>query len=174
MSTFPRRVVLTLVVIGLVVAAGAVPALATGLIEYRGRTSQDTPVRLYVITKENGRRFLRGFLMRGFDTTCEDATVERFSVTHGTRQNLRDEGTFSIDQRQSDLLSYRYEAQGTVGFKAATGTFEFLYASLTDADGSQVCTTGEMTWTADRFRRTSRLAAPARYGVAVTPVPHPG
>lgn len=132
----------------------ATPAGAGGLVTYRGGTSQDTPVRLYVEKKDSGRRFLRLFIARGFAVTCEDATTHRFSLTHTANQNLGKDGVFEIGSEQSGLLSFHYVANGIIRFKRASGTFDFRLANFDVGGSAQLCSTGLLEWSAVRVSRT--------------------
>ena len=140
----------------------ASPASAANEITYRGRTSApaDNRIHLRVLKKDNGRRFLTRLDVE-FTTTCEDATAETWGlgvswVRRG--EPIDSDGEFSV---QFDSLGDFFAFEGDVDFGRASGTVDFLYARLTqDHADSQICTTGELTWTADRTgSRPPRLTA---------------
>jgi hypothetical protein len=138
----------------------ASPALAANQISYRGRTSAppENRIRLRVLKKDNGRRFLnRAFI--DLTLICEDATTEDWSIGFGwggRGEPIQSDGQFSL---QYDFGSDFFGLEGDINFGRASGTFEFAQARLTeDHMDSQVCTTGELTWTADR--KGSRPARP--------------
>lgn len=57
--------------------------------------------------------------------------------------------------------TFYYEALHVAGvFRAqvADGTFENIWSSLTETEEAQLCTSGELTWTAERVPR-DRVAA---------------
>jgi hypothetical protein len=140
----------------------ALPASAARIITYRGETSAAKPNRvvLNVLRKDNGRRFLRNF---GFiyTLTCEDASTETWVTTWGFGRDgrrLGDGGEFSFHW-ESPFDDLAVEA--TVGFRHATGTFEAASPRFTDDhQDTQICTTGPLTWTAERTgSRPARLTA---------------
>ena len=110
--------------------------------------------------RESGRRFLRSFLIF-FTVTCEDGTT---GSLHGVgfsprRLRLGESQEFQLDRRPrpSEPSHYSFHLAGTVRFGSAEGTFELNYASLTEDDQAQLCTTGVVDWSADR-----RGSSPAR------------
>jgi hypothetical protein len=127
------------------------PAKANQLIIYRGRSSDDHRVVLYVVKKDSGRRFLRGFVAKRLTLTCEDATTHRVSLTVASRLRLGEEGTFELmGGDEGGLQSYAYSIEGLVRFRLAEGTLEFNAASLDDLGNAQLCTTGVLDWSAER------------------------
>ena len=141
-----------IVVALLLSVALALPASAARIITYRGETSAAKPNRvvLKVLRKDNGRRFLRSFSFI-YELTCEDASTERWGTSWSFGRDgrrLGDGGEFSFDYENSmDDLA----VEATVGFRHVTGTFEAAAARFTDDhQDTQICTTGPLTWSAER------------------------
>jgi len=132
------------------------PALAGQIITYRGQTSEAKRVRLEVLKRDSGRRFLREFRIF-FTVTCEDgSTGSLVGVGFGHRRlRLGEGGEFELVERWDPV--YSFHVAGTVRFGSAEGTFELNYAALTEDDQAQLCTTGVVDWSADR-----RRSVPAR------------
>ena len=143
------------------------PASAGQIIIYRGETSEAEPVSLGVLKRDSGRRFLRGFVIF-FTVTCEDGSTGSLDGIGFWPRRLRlgESGKFQIDSRPqpSEPSSYSIHLAGTVRFGSADGTFELNYASLTEDDQAQLCTTGVLDWSADRRKsdpaRITRMSLP--------------
>lgn len=145
----------------------ALPALASQVIEYRGETSAPSYNRViaYVLKKDSGRRFLQFIAVRSV-LTCEDATSFKSSVIIGIGR-LGEDGSFSrvIDDSDEfeDAGTY-VRVDGTIGFRHGSGTYLLSTAEVTaDGTDTQLCTTGELTWTVERIPHTQ--AEPSSMGV---------
>jgi hypothetical protein len=154
MRTLTRTVVPTVLALGLSVAL-AIPASASRSITYGGHTSASSPnrFRLEVVKKDNGRRFLRGADIE-YTATCEDASTSQggfgFTVFGGGGGDLRIGANGELSTEQ-DLGDFFLAIDGVIGFRHAEGTMVFSQADLTDDhQDAQLCTTGELTWTAER------------------------
>jgi hypothetical protein len=113
-------------------------------------------VKLFVSLHERtGRRFLTVFKARRLTATCEDASTHRISITHFGRTRLDEDGSFEIENQEA-LQSVLYRAVGTVRFRRASGTFEFRFANLNQKGDAQLCTTGDLSWSAERVRPDRR------------------
>jgi hypothetical protein len=137
-----------------IVLGGTPSATAAQEIRYRGETSQGEDVVLRVLKRDSGRRFLlRSYAF--FTATCEDSSTHYWSIAFGGRRRLNETGSFQIDFAKTGSAhnTHAYHIGGTVGFSSAEGTLEFRYASLNDAEEPQLCTSGELSWTARRLRR---------------------
>ena len=135
-------------------------ASAGQIITYRGETSEGKNVRLAVLKRDSGRCFLEFFVI-SFTVTCEDGSTGSLAGLGFIPRRLRlgEGGEFEFVERSqpSEPSSYSFHAAGTVRFGSAEGTFELHYASLTEDDQAQLCTTGVLDWSADR-----RKSDPAR------------
>lgn len=160
MRSTTRRTILS-VLAGVLTAILALPASAGQIIEYAGETSQADPVDLEVLKRESGRRFLREIVIF-FTVTCEDGSTGSLAGIGFNRYRrglrLSESGEFKIDKTHEPLNDFVvvYHLMGTVGFGSADGTFELRYATLTEDEQPQLCTTGVVDWSADR--RGSRPA----------------
>ena len=157
LRALPRATLSTAVAILLSLSL-ALPASGSQLIEYRGETSAPSYNRVsaYVLKKDNGRRFLRFIAARSI-LTCEDATTFKSSVIIGIGR-LDQDGSFSrvIDDsgELEDSATY-VRVDGTIGFRHGNGTYLLSTAEVTaDGTDSQLCTTGELTWTVERVPQT--------------------
>lgn len=130
----------------------AVPAVAGQLIRYEGHTSAPTynRVKAFVEKKDSGRRFLRFIVVRS-EVTCEDATTFRITAGIGIGR-LAEDGSFTrvIDEDEFGIPEY-IRVDGSIGFREGSGTYIYSTAKVID-DGtdSQLCSTGELTWTVER------------------------
>lgn len=153
-----RLLALTVVMLA-IVAAFAPAASARRVITYAGETSAPSWNRfeVTVVKKDSGRRLVIGFRMR-YTLTCADASTERWESwsQHWPGTPLGENGEFSDEQDSFD--EYR-RVDGVVSWAQASGTLEIVVARLTDDHtDSQLCTTGELSWTTDR--ESSRRALP--------------
>jgi hypothetical protein len=97
--------------------------------------------------------------------TCEAATTEDWSIGFGwvpRGERIQDDGQFSVE---IDFGQEFLELEGDIDFGRASGTVEWTIARLTeDHMDSQICTTDELTWAADRTG-----SRPARHTAASVP-----
>lgn len=149
----------------------ALPASAAQVITYQGNTSAATPNRigLDVLKRDDGRRFLQKLRVR-YTLTCEDASTYTSGVTiHWSRgPRLSETGEFSWDYpyaSDTEPSSWYFAVEGAIGFRNASGSVTTADAVLTDDFiDAQICTTGDLTWTAERTD-----TRPARLTAATTP-----
>ena len=131
----------------------ATPASAASEITYRGETSAppDNRIHLRVLKKDNGRRFLDRVRV-DLTIICEDAATEDWSIGFSwgrPGEPIESDGLFSFEFDLSGEFFFAIE--GDVDFGRASGTVEFLVPRLTqDHMDAQICTTGELTWNANR------------------------
>ncbi len=92
MRSSARRTVL-MVLTGVLTVILALPASAGQLIDYEGQTSQDQDVRLEILKRDSGRRFVRDFTIL-FTTTCEDSTTRDFGLGLRPGRRLSETGDF--------------------------------------------------------------------------------
>jgi hypothetical protein len=159
MSIF-RRALLLFLTAGLVLAL-AIPAAAGSKIRYRGETSAGKRISFTIVKKDSGQRSLRlGSI--GFLLTCDDASTHNVGLGFQVGP-LDEDGSFDMTRGAGSLFTYWFHIAGDVGFRSAEGTFEFRIAKLTDDPDPQpqLCTSGELTWTADRVREGRAGSDPA-------------
>ena len=160
MRTLSRTAVPLVMALTLSVAL-AIPASAARTITYRGETSAATPnhAGINVLKKDNGQRFLRRFVFR-YTLTCEDASTEQWGIAwiFGKDRRIGDDGAFSFS---FDVGSEYLAVEADIGFRHVTGTFETATARFTDDhQDTQICTTGPLTWAAERTgSRRGQLSA---------------
>jgi hypothetical protein len=140
----------------------APPAVAGQHISFRGRTSQDERVRLEVLKRDSGRRFLQDatFFMT---LTCDDASTMGFGIGFGIGRRLGDDGSFGLHDLYTGMFGLAIDIDGVVRWGSAEGTLEISAAGLTEDGGDATfCTTGPVDWTADRVssRPVSPLSVP--------------
>jgi len=99
-----------------------------------------------VLKKDSGRRFLADFNVK-MKMTCDDTTTSRWRIgISGGR--LGDNGEFTNEYSGDQVY---FHADGAISWGKGSGTVEFNYAELTaDGQDAQLCTSGGLTWTADR------------------------
>ena len=150
MRTAARTAALTIIILALAIGM-ALPASARLVVEYGGKTSAPEWNRfgLLVLKKDSGQRFIAALRIR-YTLVCEDASTEQWETQirwFGAGPRLGDDGSFSFE----DLFGSDYSRfDGTVQWRQASGTAERLHANLTDDLDTQLCTTGDLTWTAER------------------------
>jgi len=142
-----RQAIVWLLVI-IVSLAGPEAVAAVRRIDYTGTTSAPAPNRVLVkvVKLEGGRRVLRHVYMK-MTLTCEDAAT--LVLRPGLRGGrLPEDGSFSL-MYQDESIFIRME--GVIGRTTASGTAEFNWSRLTeDGQNSQLCTSGDLDWTATR------------------------
>ena len=155
-------------VLGMVVTLGvslAAPAVAGRRIGFKGRTSQDEPLRFEILKRDSGRRVIHSQLVF-FTLTCEDASTEFFGFEFNSRERLADDGSFTSEETFPGVFGFRAHMQGVVRWASAEGTFQVDVGGLTEEGEPQLCTTGLLDWSAHRVR--SRPAQPSATPDGVT------
>lgn len=150
-----RKKIVLVALMAAVAAAAASSASAARLRAYRGTTSADRKIFFVIRVADDGRRSLKemGF---GVELLCEDATTINFE----SRWWFGGVGHRLEGRRLTFDEVFGPEALHITGvFRAQTadGTFKDTQATLTDTEEAQLCTTGDLTWTAERVPR-KRLA----------------
>lgn len=150
-----RSLTVAFVVVVVVVLASAAPASAARIRSYAGETTAGTTIGFRIRVAADGRMSMKGF---SFDAelSCEDATTIEYSSTWG----FGGVGHPLDGRRLAFDEVFYYEALHVTGVfrgRTADGTFENTWATLTETEEAQLCTTGELAWTAERVPR-DRLA----------------
>ena len=148
-----RRLVVLFAVATVVVVAS--PASAARLRAYRGETSAGTRIAFRLRVADDGAMSMRWLYLR-VELPCEDGSrVEYDSYwSFGGGEPLH-------GRRLVWDSVYQWEAlhiTGTFRAQTADGTYKHTEASLTENEQAQLCTTGDLTWTAERVHR-DRLAS---------------
>jgi hypothetical protein len=143
-----------LVAVGLGVAVlmgPAVPASAS-VRKYVGTTDQGERIVFVLRTTASGNRYVREIRV-AYTVTCEDASTYRSTDGYGLsskdgalvgREFSWKEGIFGWPASRRASVSGRFRP-GT-----ASGTLKESWAVLTSDDQAQLCTTGDLGWTASR------------------------
>lgn len=118
---------------------------------YRGETSAGTGIGFQIRIDERGRMSMKDLTFRA-ELACEDGSaIKYWSGWSFGGAGLRLQGRrLTFDHV---FYSEALHVTGTFRARTAEGTFENTWASLTDAEDAQLCTTGELTWTADKVSR---------------------
>ena len=144
-----RRIVIPLVIVAVVALAS--PASAARLRAYRGETSAGTRIAFVLRVADDGSLSMKRMFIK-VEMLCEDAST----IEYRSHWSFGGGGDRLDGRRWTFDADFGYEALHLTGkfrAQAADGTYENLQASLTDADEAQLCTTGELTWSADRVPR---------------------
>lgn len=156
-----RRAAIVPLAVTLTLMLGATPATAARIRAYAGETSAGTKIGFRIRVGQEGHMSMKGLR---FDAAllCEDATTLEYSSwwSFGGVGHRLDGRRLAFDER------FLYEALHVTGVfrgQTADGAFEVTWATLTDTEEAQLCTTGNLTWTADRVPR-GRWAALASTG----------
>lgn len=166
----PTRTATATLVALLLVAALATPASAGQHVRYAGEQSTGERVRASVLQRDGGRWYLQRLGFSSVDIVCEEGQTETFGIGFGfgTRRTpgYRVDGGRALDKEYRsgffEDVSFLYaRLTGTFRWLRANGTMVFSLGALTDDGGdSQICTSGEITWTAERAgSRPARLTA---------------
>ena len=142
------------------------PASAARLRAYRGETSAGTRIGFLIRVADDGRLSLKEMLIK-VELVCEDAsTIDYMSGWSFGGVGQRLEG-----RRLTLDFVFGAEALHLAGVfrsQTADGTYKDTMATLTDTEDAQLCTTGDLTWTADRVARGRLPELGSRADVEVT------
>ncbi|MGZ8632183.1 MAG: hypothetical protein ACXWZF_14665 [Actinomycetota bacterium] len=162
--TMRRFLIMSIAVIS--VLAIASPASAARFRAYRGETSAGTRIGFLIRVADDGRMSLQEMYIK-VELLCEDAsTIDYISGWGFGGVGHRLEG-----RRLALDLVFGPEALHVAGVfrsQTADGTYKDTQATLTDAEEAQLCTTGDLTWTADRVPRDRLPELGSRTDAAVT------
>jgi hypothetical protein len=137
------------------------PSLATsasaaerGIRRYRGETTEARVLRLRTVRDEGQRRLDAVFFgpsrfeAEELRLTCDDGTTASSRTSGFSEWPWYFEGrTVIVDERGNVPATWRLHMQGTFGRDTASGTFQYT----TVLRDNRLCTTGELTWAAERF-----------------------
>jgi hypothetical protein len=138
---------------------------------YEGETSQGKRLRFDFVKHADGTLSLKEFEFRTLVLTCSiDATTQRWGIGYF----LGGRG-FDLEGRMLDFEDHDpFESltiQGRVKATTIDGTLiRFSTAQLTEDEEPQLCTTGNLTWSADRtvpVPATSRIGRSTEVGTRI-------
>jgi hypothetical protein len=132
-------------IVAVAVVAIAAPASARGT-RYRGETSAGGPIG-FRLFRSDDTLFLKGFMYQA-ELECEDgSSFEIWSQwVFGGGFPLEGRRLAFHDGFGAEVI----HIEGRFKARTAEGTFRNVQAWLTEDEQAQLCTTGELTWTADR------------------------
>ena len=115
---------------------------------YEGTLSNGYPMGIKLVLREDRSPALRevGF---GADITCEDGTLQTWFIGFGWAGGLPALPSHALDLDLVDS-SQAIHLQGKVQAIHGAGTLQLTIAALTADEQSQLCTSGEVTWTVER------------------------
>ena len=145
-----RSLVVVLLVSLASVWVGSVPAVGAPRVvvrSYVGTTATGGTIRLFTKVRDGIVRFQAIGLE---DTaTCDDGSALTFA--HGVDRSPHGvpmDGTSVA--LQETTFAEAFTLTGTIGTRVASGTITHLFASLDPNEDAQLCSTGELTFTAER------------------------
>jgi hypothetical protein len=154
-----RRTITLLCAFTIVSTVATTAAQAATARRYDGTTSQDRRLVFILRKADDGALNLKVVDVKRFVLTCEDYTTQIWGVTwfwggRGLPLDGRDLNLYENDGQSA------FAIQGHFGAEHATGTLiRFTVASLTDDEQAQACTTGDLTWDAERVSRAPQVEA---------------
>ncbi len=146
-----KRIAIVLAVLLVVpLVAGSASAAEKGLRRYRAETSDGQFLRFRTVRDEGGRRLDGAFFEDGFQLACDDGTTQPWGGAGFSQWPWYFEGqTVTVDEWY-ELATSALHIEGTFGPASASGTFRYTTVFLTDDETARLCTTGDLTWTAER------------------------
>jgi hypothetical protein len=142
-----RLIVVPLLVIVLSLIGGIAANAASKLHVYRGKTSQGLKIQFGLVRNQHGTLFMQEVGM-GITMTCEDASVQHWGLGIFTFPGERLHG-HALTYDSVDPM-FGIHVTGTFKKDAAFGTLRTNLAALDANEQAQLCTTGDLTWTAHR------------------------
>jgi len=142
-----RRFVIVSLAIAALLAITS-PASAARLRAYRGETSAGTEIAFVIRRADDGRMSMKEMFYQA-ELVCEDSTtLDYFSWWGFGGVGIRLEGrSLTFDHT---FWSEALHIAGVFRAQTADGTYKNTQATLTDTEQAQLCTTGDLTWTANR------------------------
>jgi hypothetical protein len=133
--------------LAVLVVLGIMPAAqASQRIDYRGPLG-DATIRLTVVKRDSGRRFIVAEAVKGVSGTCEGGgEFGGGLVAFGLNVRVRGDRPFRIDIAGLGGGDILFHTEGNLGWRQGQGT---LTHTAKDSDGNP-CTTGELDWTVER------------------------
>jgi hypothetical protein len=142
-----HRAVAFFLLSGVFFVATAAPAHAISRFrEYKGETSAGRRIT-FVVQKSDAGRFLREFDIRT-TMTCDDQTTQEWVIGFGfaSRQVPIVDRAFAFDDVDPFMAVH---LAGELGRLQGQGTVSIAVAALDASEQAQLCTSGDLTWTAE-------------------------
>lgn len=154
--------ILMLIAIVTMMVVAAPSAFAASSRRYEGTTSQGLRVWFELGRRADGSLRLERWEFKKAELSCDDGSVLVWGIP-GSRQPLH-QGVVALDEVNPWGATHLH---GTFRPRSAEGTFRYTVGALTDDKQPQLCTTGELTWTADRTGPPVAESAPGWRDVAL-------
>ncbi len=133
--------------------AGPASAAIKGVRLYRAGTSDGQSMRFRVVRDERGRRLGGVIFGQDFQLPCDDGTTVSLSRGFRSPQWFFEGRTVTVDYwYEQDIIAMHIV--GTFGPATASGTFRYTEALLNEDETTRLCSTGDLTWTAERIYPT--------------------
>ena len=94
-------------------------------------------------------------------TVCDSSGAEiEWTVGFFGSMRLREEGAFEddFDSPPGEPFTSEFHVDGAVHFRTAEGNWTFSYPSFDAMHQPETCTSGDVSWTADRISKAPRPA----------------
>jgi hypothetical protein len=144
-----------MLVVFLVVGVASPAAGAPVRRRYVGELSNGSGIRFATAERRGGAIVLTGFSVNNLVSTCEDSTTMEFSFSSSfgiVGAPVLADGV-RLDFDSGFGAESRYHIHGELRRRAGSGTLRYTAATLTEAEDSQTCTTGDLSWAVVRVRR---------------------
>ena len=157
-----RRVAILLTVLHVVVPlfAGSASAAEKGIRRYRAEASDGQVLRFRTVRDGDERRLDAVFFGEGtraagpegpvFELTCDDGTTKQFGGAGFAEWPWYFEGRTVTVEEWSRGDNWALHIEGMFGASSGSGTLQYSEVSLNEDHTARLCTTGDLTWTAER------------------------
>lgn len=143
-----KRCILLLAVLAILAIMPAAQARQT--IDYRGTVGDAGTIKLTVVKRDSGRRFIVAEKVVGISASCEGGGEFGGGViAHGLNVRLRDDRPFVIDIPILGGNGGLFHTEGQIGWRVGDGVFVYT----TENSDGDACTTGDLPWTVERVTR---------------------
>ena len=151
-----RVAVVLLVLVVVPLFGGSASAAETGIRRYRAEASDGRFLRFRTVL-DDGRRRLDGVFFGAERSSenavlaCDDGTTQVSDTQGWSEWPWYFEGrTVTVEEwHRGDNSALHIE--GTFGPSSASGTFRYTEVTLNEDHTARFCSTGDLTWTAERF-----------------------
>ena len=137
---------------------GSASAAEEGIRRYRAEASDGQVLRFRTVLDDGQRRLDAVFFgpsrlsdPEAFRLTCDDGTTEPHGGAGFSEWPWYFEGRTVIVEEWREGDSWALHIEGTFGPDAASGTFRYTEVVLNEDETARLCTTGDLTWTAERY-----------------------
>ena len=150
-----KRIAIVLVVLLLVpLIPGSASAAERGIRRYLAEASDGRYLRFRTVLDDGRRRldavFLGASRSENAVLTCDDGTTQVSSTQGWTQWPWYFEGrTVAVEEWHRGHNSALH-IEGTFGPSSASGTFRYTEVSINVDHTPRLCSTGDLTWTAER------------------------